>query len=69
MIGMAASVYRPRLRLVPFVIDPIGEAVGDKKIDRSNGPSEKRDEKFYYSDDRTNEQHRADADSVNGRVG
>jgi hypothetical protein len=34
---MAASVYRARSCLAPFVIDLNGEAAGDKKNNRSNG--------------------------------
>jgi hypothetical protein len=69
MTGVAASVYRPRLRLAPSVIDLTIEAAGEKENDRSNGWSEKREQEFTVRSYPTSERHAANADSMRSRVG
>jgi hypothetical protein len=63
------SVYRPRSCLAPLVIDLNREGGSDKKINRSDGCGQKRDEKNYCRTDRTEERRASSADSLVGRVG
>jgi hypothetical protein len=69
MTRTAASVYRSCSRLAPFVIDVNKEVGGDKKINRSDGCSQKWDEKNYCGIDRTVQPRASSADSLVGRVG
>jgi hypothetical protein len=66
---MAASVYRARSRLAPFVIDLTGEAAGDKKNYQSNDWDEKWAGEFTVCIHPTMERYAAIADGLGSRVG
>jgi hypothetical protein len=69
MTRVTVFVRRPRLRLAPVVIDLTGEAVGDKKINRSDGCGEKWEEEITVRYHPTNQTHAELADGLVGRVG